>query len=123
MKTEKLIICFGNDCPAEFSDYFQKKSEGRTSYFFERTIKKRVLPGLINKSKVANIIVLAKHGVEIDNFKNKIKTSDKTVIFFEIQNLYDYMLTTLDFGVALGKLEHLYPGLYSFFNGKTTTIH
>lgn len=123
MLNDKLIICFGGDCPAEFSDYFQKKSEGRPSYFFECTTKKRALPGLINKSEITDVIVIAKQGMDLENLRTKIKAKHKTVIVFEIQNLYDYMMTTLDFGFVLGKLEHLFPGLYSFNHGKTTAIH
>lgn len=120
MKNEKLILCIDHPDSSDFFHHLQGKMDEKDAYKFH--LEKRIYLKEVNK--YSNVIILIKKdSYNLLNFRRKLK-SNTTVVFFEIRNLYDLMMTAVNFGVAFGKLDHLFPGVYSFDNctGSTSTV-
>jgi hypothetical protein len=116
---KKLIICLNRPDARNFFQEFQRQNKEWFSKEenYEFKIVENCKECCNEFGDYRDVIIIAAPDASIlDTIKKSTNSESKTIILFEIANLYDMVRTFFNFGRVIAKLEHLYPNVYSFSN-------
>lgn len=116
---KKLIICLNTPNAISFLNEFQRQN--KEWFLKEEKYEFRIVEDFKDCcekfGEYRDVLIITTPEASIVNIiKESPKSKSKTIILFEIENLYDMVRTFFNFGRVLTKLEHLFPNVYTFNN-------
>ena len=116
---KKLILCLNRPNALEFFDEFQRhqKEWFLNGEKYEFKIVDNCKECFKEFGAYNDIVIITTLEKDIsETIKKSTHAKSKTIVLFEIENLYDMVRTFFNFGRVLAKLEHLFPNVYTFNN-------